>query len=543
MKNKLASLFFVSSLTLSFHHLKAESPLSAIDWLSNTISNPPHFLTEPQSRSNIRNSFTGISEEPLPRVSRNTVGVYAGQRFGFPHDLWSGDDETELASLIDQLPVIRIFQLQSFTKKLLISELPPPTSTPGVEESGGIFLKKRIEKLVKVGALDEAETLINLSLPNILGLVNVWEDVSLLTNRPDNLCNTILNSFGLDVTPAVKVICLARSGDWNAAAILLTSAATLGQIDVELETLLIKYLDPEVDISVKSESLKSTRSPLYFFLKRSSGVQSQTETAPISFLYSDLNRNVALRKRVYAAERLAAKAVINSNTLFSIYRTSTPSASGGIWKRMRHVQELDRLLNQESPELEVIKNKLVDSIREFNSINLLSHLSYAYSIELSNKLSGLDSTILNDPLLTLFLLSKEVPDVWLDLHTDSSFLKLAVLIKKNYRAERPMKFSEDFPLSISLSRDDAILKSISTGVAGIFPVNRNTTLEINSDIKTQRKGSAILKAINLLAHGLDADLLDIEAGLASLVKLGFQEQAVEIAIELLVKKFVSDFLD
>ena len=67
-----------------------------------------------------------------------------------------------------------------------------------------------------------------------------WSKISFLTLRFDNFCNSVLKSHHTLIHPAHKVICLARSGDWNAAALSLATYSSINAIESDYEKLLIK---------------------------------------------------------------------------------------------------------------------------------------------------------------------------------------------------------------------------------------------------------------------------------------------------------------
>ena len=63
-------------------------------------------------------------------------------------------------------------------------------------------------------------------------LIDLWSKISFLTLRFDNFCNAVLKSYHTLIHPAHKVICLARSGDWNAAALSLATYSSINEIEM-----------------------------------------------------------------------------------------------------------------------------------------------------------------------------------------------------------------------------------------------------------------------------------------------------------------------
>ena len=262
-------------------------------------------------------------------------------------------------------------------------------------------------------------------------------------------------------------------------------------------------------------------------------------------MYLDLGRNSSLRKKIFAAEQLSSSAALNPNILFSIYRTSVPSASGGIWKRMRHVHELDSFFQSEVVDEALFFKMLSKALKDFNDINLLTHFSKEYGKRFLERQQIFYNSQLNEIVLSILLLSKELPNHWYAVKTNKLLLNVAMDIKTNKLFKKAsttnkMKSNDNFSDSPDYSNNNEIIFAITNGLLGIPPRNRNSTFEIQNYINSNRKGAALLKSLNLLSEGLNADFLDLEAGLAGLVMLGFNEQPNEIAIELLVKTFIKE---
>ena len=55
-----------------------------------------------------------------------------------------------------------------------------------------------------------------------------WFDIALLIGREDRACDIMLETPQIAPTFPARIFCLARSGDWNAAALSLRTGETLG---------------------------------------------------------------------------------------------------------------------------------------------------------------------------------------------------------------------------------------------------------------------------------------------------------------------------
>ena len=148
-----------------------------------------------------------------------------------------------------------MYYLNRLLKRVLLIEADPPIIVIGKEFSGTYFLRARILKLIQMGALDEAETLLLDAKPNIdTSLVDLWSKISFLTLRFDNFCKSVLKSYHSLIHPAHKIICLARSGDWNAAALSLATYSSIKEIESDYEKLLINFLDHEAELEIIDEA-------------------------------------------------------------------------------------------------------------------------------------------------------------------------------------------------------------------------------------------------------------------------------------------------
>ena len=70
--------------------------------------------------------------------------------------------------------------------------------------------------------------------------------MALLTGEEDTACNVLKTAPGLAPTLMTRVFCLARAGDWNAAALTLRTAEALGNTDATEDLLLSRFLDPDL---------------------------------------------------------------------------------------------------------------------------------------------------------------------------------------------------------------------------------------------------------------------------------------------------------
>ncbi|MGR3624735.1 MAG: hypothetical protein ACU0A0_00435, partial [Limimaricola sp.] len=100
-------------------------PLSAIDWLSRSVTSAPPATPEetPVAESA---AAPQVSVKPLDAGSPDAVGLIAPRISGLPRGLWSSSEQDTLAALIaaqksDTLPAI-----EQLTRLLMMAEADPP---------------------------------------------------------------------------------------------------------------------------------------------------------------------------------------------------------------------------------------------------------------------------------------------------------------------------------------------------------------------------------------------------------------------------------
>ena len=73
---------------------QAEAPKSAIDWLSESLLQPPNFVITPPAHTGHSLDTTSISAMPLEMISRDAAGLLPPEVTGFPRAIW-GDTPSE----------------------------------------------------------------------------------------------------------------------------------------------------------------------------------------------------------------------------------------------------------------------------------------------------------------------------------------------------------------------------------------------------------------------------------------------------------------
>ncbi len=519
-------------------------PMTAIDWLADKINDPPEFFTLSNEKSgDYQDKNPEISLNHLPGVSKNSIGLFGGERLGLSINIWSGENETQIADAVQQIPRSELFYLNRLLKRVLLVEADPPITDTKSDFSGQAFLRARILKLITMGALDEAEELIESANPiSDTKLLDLWSNIAFLTKRVDEFCNMILERPSEKEFLTHKIICLARSGDWNAAALALATYSSIGDIDENLERLLINYLDHEAELEIKSEEICLEGLPVVVYLCDFSGIRPPDNELPLGFLYTNLSRSKSLRTRISASEEFVKSGALNPTILFSNYKIKRPSTSGGVWARVKLVQELDQEFSmEESEQLELLRN-LSLAVQEFMQVHLLAQFAKVYGKKIQNIELNRGSWKYEEMIAALVLLSGEDlfnvrTDVIKNSNVKTAFYLASEKIGWEENEEKSNKlFLQHFDNieEYELTLLDRVVLEASIGR---FPNDRILSEQMKSSLALHRNGALLFKALSLISSGQQSNMLDLQTGLAFLVRMGLLEDFRIIATEILIMEY------
>jgi len=292
---------------------------------------------------------------------RDGLGILSSEVTGFPNNLWSGVPASKLLQLLRDTPYGGVPAIRSLYRQILLSET---TSPEKILVTDSILLA-RIDKFLEIGALSEAQALIELVGPETNNLFRRWFDISLLTNNADNACAELDNSSKLSPVRSVQVFCLALNRNWEAAATSLALGEELKQISKENADLLAFFLDESLLEEFDPPSIGSPLTPLEYVIRESVGLPRPTSALPVAFVHAELAEFVPLRFRMEAAEVLVREGVLPSSVLFASYREEDPAASGGVWERMAATQAMDAAATADE-----ITESILKLDREFKNTGL-----------------------------------------------------------------------------------------------------------------------------------------------------------------------------
>jgi len=308
-------------------------------WLSETILAP---------NGNIATTATpqDITVMPIGAVRLDAVGLLTPLQTGLPADLWVPSASATLASLFRAQPYEGLPAIQSMTQMLALAEVNPPADAT-LEST--LFLA-RLDLLLERGAIDPARALMERAGPTTPQVFRRWFDVSLLAGQPDRACAAMRANPDIAPSFPARIFCLARGGDWSAAALTLGTGEALGFIPVEDGDLIARFLDAELFAGEPPLPPDPAPTPLNYEMRAAIGERQGAATLPLAFSQSDLAPFAGWRAQLDAAERLARSGAITADQWQIIYTSRVPSASGGVWDRVDALQAFDVALLARDPE-------------------------------------------------------------------------------------------------------------------------------------------------------------------------------------------------
>lgn len=327
------------------------APLSAIDWLSQSVTAPrptrPQLAPARPSEPPVANTAAvpEISVTPLDAPSPDRIGLLGPATTGLPETLWSGSLEQVLVTLMRAEPQPTLPALRDFRIVLMLARADPPL---GAGSEGAVFLA-RVDSLLQMGALDQAQALLEEADASTPALFRRWFDVALLTGTEAAACDLLASRPGVAPTTHARIFCLARAGDWPAAALTLNTARALGDLSADDVELLSRFLDPELFADEPDLPPPLQMTPLTYRMREAIGLPVATANLPLAFSHADLRDTAGWKAQLDAAERLARASALPATTLRALFTSRKPSASGGVWERVEAFQRFDVAIRSGDP--------------------------------------------------------------------------------------------------------------------------------------------------------------------------------------------------
>lgn len=484
----------------------AEAPLSVIDWLSDSIAAPAPPASVPGRTIPGSATAPAVDTMPLRSLLPDGVGLITARDARLPIDLWGVSDSAELAALLRAEPLDLLPSIRMLLRRVLLAELTPPADA----DQTGALLLARIDKLLALGALDEASAILDLAGTASTELFRRRFDVSLLTGAEERACQELKTDPTISPTYPARIFCMARLGDWHTAAVTLETASALGLLSEEDDLLLAFFLHPELTEEADPLPPPARPTPLIFRLYEAVGEPLPTGPLPIAFAHADLRTSVGWKAQIDAAERLAKIGAIDANRLLGLYTDRRPAASGGVWDRVSAVQKLERALDSG------------------DGAAASPALLMAYERMANAGLEPVFATLFADRLLAA------------DLTPEARALAFRLgLLTSGFEAVASEHTPTDAP--------ERFLAAIATGAAGTVATDQPIERALGAGFATtgaperyrtlldgNRRGEALLRALALFGSGAAGNLDDLRSAIALLRALGFETTARRAAIELLV---------
>ena len=494
--------------------LRAEGPLSAIDWLSKSVTTPAG-TTLPGATSATANeppvSKTGalpetVAVSPLGQVTSDGVGLLPASVTGLPKSLWGLGRSDEIIAAIGATDAGDLPALRALFMTLLLAEADPPADSPG----DGRLLIARIDRLLQMGALDQADALLDAAGVAGAELFRRHFDVALLTGDEDRACQTLKSHPNLSPTFQARIFCLARSGDWNAAALSLRTGVALGRLTPDDEALIGRFLDPDLYEGEPPPQVPIPVTPLAWRMFEAIGEPLPTTTLPLAFAHAELGQSAGWKAQIEAAERLERVGVVAPNLLLGLYTERRPAASGGVWDRVAAFQEFERAMA--AGDVNAVARALPTVWQRMAEAEIEVPFAILYGTALSKlPLNGEAGRI----ALEIGLLSPATDEI------------AAAHPQSNLR--------EAFLGGLAQGRIDGLVPPDSMGraIAPAF-VNPDPGPELSALLAEDRLGEALMAAIGRIASALHGDTRGVAQGLSLLRKAGLERAARQAALELML---------
>ncbi|QDC09644.1 hypothetical protein FHY55_10495 [Oceanicola sp. D3] len=485
-----------------------DAPISSIDWLSDSLSTPV-VAVAPSNEPPVANSagIETVTVSPLGAPSPDGIGLIGRREAGFPGNLWGDSELDRLRRLIAEMPIEQLPAQQELIRLLLLTELDPPIGA-GPE---GLLFQARIDALLARGAVDEAAEMLKRTGSKAPAIFQRSFDVALLQGHEDAGCQQLRATPGISPSYSTRIFCLARTGDWQTAALTLDTAKALGHLDAEEDALLARFLDPELADGAAPLPAFKRPSPLIYRMLEAIGEPVPTAQLPLAFAHADLRETAGWRARIGAAERLARVGSLAPERLLEIWSERQPAASGGVWDRVDVMQRLDGALSDGD----------ADAVAKL----LPGAWAQAESAHLELPFAGLFGTRLEDVVLSG---QSAVLAFRIGLLTDG-YERLALT------QPAPPGASDAYlsALARGLPQDAEAPNSLAEAITEGFT---STALPeaLSRPIADGRIGEAILLAMETLENGAEGDLDDVTAAIAFLRSVSLEDTARRYALQLML---------
>ncbi len=487
----------------------AEAPLSVIEWI--TQKPPDGFtspvLNEPPVSNSVGHSNIDVSSLDAAIVA---IGLVPGNVTGLPADLWLGSDANVLNGLIAKVSVADYPAMQRLLYTLLLSEALPPSTHNDAET----LLLARVDRLLELGATDPAQALIELAgATENADRFARWFDATLLNGDEDKACAAMATAPHLAPDYAARIFCDARRGDWQTAALTLETVHALGVLPPADLSLLDRYLSPDIFEGAPPLPAPDGPDPLTFRLFETIGERLPTASLPRGFATVDLRDVAGWKAQLEAAERLTRIGALGPNRLLGLYSERRPAASGGIWDRVRALQNFETAL--ETGSNDAVAKTLPEVWQAMRAVQL----EVPFASLFAERLVGLS------------------PQDQIDQGTKTLIWQIS-LLGPDY--ETPAQTPPDdtdlthYLAALALGQPGSTKAPDATAAAITEGFASKPTLSQQRRLDAGQLGEALLRAIILMDSGARGNPADLASALATLRAVGMEDTARRAGLQLML---------
>ena len=489
---------------------KSAQPLSAIDWLSQSLVTPiamapPRAVEPPVTQKGA--SPESVTVQTLGADTTDSLGVLSPSVTGLPQALWGLTTVDGISTLLKQDTGSDLPALQGLLLTLLLAESDPPEGNP----PGVMLFLARVDKLMAMGALDQARALLDTAgADRSAEIFRRFFDVALLIGDEDRACAALKTSPGLAPALPTRIFCLARAGDFETAQLTLDTAKALGTVTPEEFALLARFMDPGLDETGITPIIPYPVTPLVFRIYEAIGEPLPDTTLPLAFTYADLSDTAGWKAQLDAVERLSRTGSIAPNLLLGMYTQRKPAASGGVWDRVAAFQAVDKAITSKDPK--AVERTLPPAWAMMKDAQLEVPFASLYATALSKlSLTGSSASVARD----------------------------IELLSPDYEKLTQGMTAPDAPGAFRLALARGIFANVtppddlSRAIATAFTAP-DVPPDLQAMIDQGRFGETVLRVLALLRQGEAGNMRAVTEGLSVLHKLGLEDVARRTALQMIL---------
>lgn len=280
-----------------------------------------------------------IESEPILGINIDAVGLIPSGVSGFPNNLWGSSRLNVIQNKISNIQDSLVPAALELFYVLLLAEANPTWDSSG---EGELFLA-RVDKLIELGALEQANELMDRSGGKGKELDIRRFDIALLTNTEHIPCSGIKNKTIEVPSYTHQIYCFVRLGEWKNAELVFEAAKTIGDFTSQEEQIVTIFLFPELALSIANQEFVQL-TPLLFRMLKDSGFYFYHHDIKPSLAFHLKDSSPEWKSRIESLEKLVRSNSQPFESLLVAYTESKPSSADGVWERVRLIQALEKAI-------------------------------------------------------------------------------------------------------------------------------------------------------------------------------------------------------